>query len=72
MPISEFQPVLDPQAMMGACAGAIVGMSAVVMEVQARMERQQCVLTNHLAVMAPTATPSSTSNLAPKVKFFCL
>lgn len=43
MPVTEFQPVLDPNAMMGACAGAIVGVSAVVMEVQARVDRSRCV-----------------------------
>lgn len=43
MPISEFQPVLDPHALMGACAGAVVGISAAVMEMQVRFERQRKV-----------------------------
>lgn len=39
MPITEFQPVLDPGAFIGACAGLAVGVSAIMMDVDVKRRR---------------------------------
>lgn len=39
MPVTEFQPILDPSAFVGACAGLAVGISAVMMDMDVKKRR---------------------------------
>ena len=44
MAVTEFAPVIDPLAVVGAGAGLAVGVAALAIDTEARLRRRRCAL----------------------------
>lgn len=65
MPVTDFQPQLDQQALVGACAGATIFAIGVGIELEMRYKRwrlvkclHSCIMTLHAGIVHGAPTPS--------------